>query len=87
MGPGRPETEVLDSTSVLVESVNGISIGDMRDLVRAFQTPAGGFHVIRMDPESGYAAKVVLDAEAAAKAHPAILARHGIPSDRSEDLR
>jgi S1-C subfamily serine protease len=72
---------------ILIDSVNGVRVGDMRDLVRAFEKPQDGFHVIRTDDLTDFGGNIILDAARAAAAHPEILARHGIVSDRSADLR
>jgi hypothetical protein len=59
----------------------------MKDLVKAFEKPQDGFHVIRTDPVTDFNGKIVLNADLAAKAHREILAQHGIPNDRSDDLK
>jgi S1-C subfamily serine protease len=66
-----------------VKSVNGRPIGDMKDLVAAAAVPRDGRQVI----EFGNGSRAVLDAAAAARAQPEILARYGVASDRSADLR
>jgi S1-C subfamily serine protease len=83
----------------VVERVNGIAITEIRDVVRALEAPLGNFHIIetdnhgprneshRSDYDSSHGTRVVLDAKAAARATPEILAQHGIPADRSTDLR
>ncbi|MFA5028715.1 MAG: hypothetical protein WC713_12670, partial [Candidatus Methylomirabilota bacterium] len=76
-----------DFRGLVIDSVNGVPVGNMKDLVKAFDGPAGGFHVLRTDDLTDQGGWIVLDAERAAKAHPGILARNGIPSDRSDDLR
>ncbi len=74
-----------------VTRVNGRLIGNIKDLVAAFESPVSGRHEIELEHYSGYGenkgSRVVLDAAGAAKAMPAILARYGVPSDRSEDLK
>jgi len=74
-----------------VTRVNGRLIGKLTDLVDAFKTPVGGRHEIECEHYSGYGdnkgTRIVLEADAAAKVLPAILARYGVPSDRSDDLR
>ncbi len=74
-----------------VTRVNGRFIGKLMDLVEAFKTPVAGRHEIECEHYSGYAdnkgSRVVLEADAAGKILPAILARYGVPVDRSEDLR
>lgn len=80
---------------VLVEEINGIPITQMRDVPKAFEKPAGRYHVIGKDhPDSAgavdyYAAagvRIILDAEAAQAANARILKRYAIPADRSQDM-
>ncbi|MDP3544474.1 MAG: serine protease [Elusimicrobiota bacterium] len=74
-----------------VTRVNGRLVGNLKDLVAAFDARSGGRHELECEHYSGYGenkgTRVVLDAEQAAKVMPAILARYGVPADRSEDLR
>ena len=74
-----------------VTRVNGRFIGKLTDLVEAFRTPVNGRHEIECEHYSGYGenkgTRIVLDAAAAAKILPAIMARYGVPMDRSEDLK
>lgn len=86
-------------SEMVVERINGIEIADMRDVVRAVASPRGDFHVIetdyhgprgeshRSDYHSSYGTRIVLDAAKAEQATAEILERHGIPRDRSPDLR
>jgi S1-C subfamily serine protease len=85
--PHDVNTGYHDFRSILVESVNGVAISDMKSLVAAFAKPQNGFHVIRTDSITDFNGKIILNAELAAKVHPEILAQHGIPSDRSDDLK
>ena len=74
-----------------VTRVNGRMIGKLTDIIEAFKAPIAGRHDIEFEHYSGYGenkgARIVLDAEAAAKILPAIMARYGVPADRSEDLK
>jgi S1-C subfamily serine protease len=86
-------------SEMVVERINGVDIADMHDVVRAFASPHGGFHVIetdyhgprseshRSDYHSSYGTRIVLDVARAERATTEILEHHGIPSDRSPDLR
>jgi len=65
-----------------VEKVDGRAVGSLKDVVEAVKTPVDGRHVIEFDNGT----RAVLDAAAAAKALPAILARYGAAKDRSPDL-
>jgi S1-C subfamily serine protease len=74
-----------------VTRVNGRTIGKLADLVEAFKNPVDGRHDIELEHYSGYGenkgSRIVLDAATAAKVLPAILARYGVPADRSDDLK
>jgi len=74
-----------------VVKVNGRAIGSLKDLVAAFGSSSGGRHELELEHYSGYGenkgSRIVFDAEKAAKVLPAIMARYGVPSDRSEDLK
>ncbi|MBL0221004.1 MAG: trypsin-like peptidase domain-containing protein [Myxococcales bacterium] len=84
---------------MVVERVNGIEISAIEDVVRALASPQGEFHVIetdfhgprsesqRSDYHSSYGTRIVLDASKTERATAEILEQHGIPSDRSADLR
>ena len=86
-------------SEMVVERVNGIEISEIRDVVRALASPQGKFHVIetdyhgprseshRSDYHSSYGTRIVLDASKTERATAEILEQHGIPSDRSSDLR
>jgi S1-C subfamily serine protease len=86
-------------SDAVVERVNGIEIGDIRDVVRALASPIGMFHVIetdhhgprsesrRVDYHSSYGTRIVLDAARCGRATAEIMEQHGIPHDRSSDLR
>jgi S1-C subfamily serine protease len=84
---------------MVVERINGADIADMHDVARALTTPLGAFHVIetddfgprsesqRSDYHTSYGTRIILDAAKTAQATAEILEHHGIPSDRSPDLR
>lgn len=65
-----------------VEKLNGRPVGDLKAFVAAAASPVDGRQVIEFDNGT----RAVLDADAAAKALPAILARYGAAKDRSPDL-
>jgi S1-C subfamily serine protease len=83
----------------VVERVNDVDITEIRDVLRALEQPQNGFHVIETDFHgsrrasfssdfhNAYGTRIVLDAEKVAAAHKAILEQHGVPHDRSADLR
>ncbi|UPT73785.1 MAG: serine protease [Elusimicrobiota bacterium] len=74
-----------------VTRVNGVLIGSLKDLVAAFEKPLGGRHVLELEHYSGYGenkgTRIVMDADTAAKIMPAVMARYGVPADRSADLK
>jgi len=65
-----------------VAKLNGKEIGDMKAFVEASRHPGGGRQVLEF--ENGM--KAILDATAAEKAMPEIMARYGVGRDRSADL-
>jgi S1-C subfamily serine protease len=65
-----------------VDKMNGKPVRDLKDFVAAAASPADGRQVIEFDNGT----RAVLDAAAAARAMPAILARYGAAKDRSPDL-
>ena len=83
----------------VVERINGVDIVDFRDVPRALEAPLGPYHVIETDYHgprhessrssyhTSYGTRIVLDAAKAARATAEILTQHGIPSDRSADLK
>jgi len=75
-----------DEQNMIVSRVNGQKIHNMKDLVAAFQKPAGKFDVIETDEDSDDGYQIVLAADGIQKANDEILARFKIPSDRSADL-
>ncbi|MBI4054586.1 MAG: trypsin-like peptidase domain-containing protein [Elusimicrobia bacterium] len=73
-------------TDVIVRSVNGRNISQMRDLAEAFRHPQGNYQVVDLEAHATFGTRIVLDASQAQKAHGEILSRYGIAGDRSEDL-
>ncbi|MBA3539345.1 MAG: trypsin-like peptidase domain-containing protein [Deltaproteobacteria bacterium] len=80
----------------VVERINGIEIRHMQDVARAFTKPLGKFHVIEIenhgvraessDYHAAYGNRIVIEADAVAKATPEILEKHGVARARSRDL-
>jgi S1-C subfamily serine protease len=85
--PHKVNVGYHDVEQSIVRSVNGVGIGGMDDLVKAFERPVDGYHLIDMDPEAENGQRIVLDAKEAQKASREILERFGVPSDRSDDLK
>ncbi len=75
-----------DLRGAMVDSVNGRPLSSLKDLVEAFRHPVDGSQIVVFDPVTD-GGRFILDAAKAAAAGPEILAKHGIPGDRSEDLR
>ncbi len=74
-------------SNLIVEKVNGIPITQMKDLIRAFENPQQGRHVIEFDNPAEVGTKIVLDADKSKQATTEILAQNNIPDDRSQDLK
>jgi len=68
--------------SVLIESVDGTNVADLRELIRAIE--GGGGRFVELTSVDGR--KFVIDRPEARARGAAILARFGVPKDRSEDL-
>jgi len=63
----------------LVDSINGIKIQCLEDVIEAFKKPNGDFHIIKFLPHNSVECLKVSEAE---KANEEILKLHGVPSDR-----
>jgi S1-C subfamily serine protease len=63
----------------LVDSINGIKIQCLEDVIEAFKKPNGDFHIIKFLPHNSVECLKVSDAE---KVNEEILKLHGVPSDR-----
>jgi S1-C subfamily serine protease len=69
--------------NLVVRTINGRRIGSLPDVIDAVRHPKDGFHIIETESRL----LIVLDADETRKASPQILARYGLPADRSPDLR
>ena len=67
----------------IIQSVNGIAIKSMHDLVKAFEENKGAYHII----EDKDAYQIILNKSKVEKYGPRILQRYLIRSDRSSDLQ
>ncbi|RKX32771.1 MAG: hypothetical protein DRP22_01695 [Verrucomicrobia bacterium] len=67
----------------VIEKVNGVSIRNLRHLVRLVESSREGFVVFENDRGQ----KIILDRAKVAEATPQILKTYHIPADRSPDLR
>lgn len=63
----------------LVDSINGIRIEKLEDVIRAFEKPNGDFHIIKFLPHNAVEVLKVSDVE---KSNQEILKIHGVKSDR-----
>ena len=68
--------------SMLVKSVDGVDIGDLRELIRAIEGGPGRF----VEIEAFDGRRIVMERAAARVRRDAILDRFGVPRDRSFDL-
>lgn len=59
----------------------------MEDVVKAFEKPSGGYHIIVFDNELHDSETIVLDATKVKKYNQEILNRFKIAKDRSDDLK
>jgi S1-C subfamily serine protease len=71
------------STNDVVDSVNGIAVRNMQQLVQAFKKPQQGYHRIVTE----HYHRIVLHDKECRKKNSAILKRNNISSDRSGDLK
>ena len=71
------------SQNVVISSVNGKRVANMKGLVDAFEAHQGAYHVI--EDTNGFI--ITLDAKKAEEANSGILKRFHIGADRSENLR
>ncbi len=76
-----------DYSNLVVQKVNGVAISELKDLLKAFQKPINGQHVIEFDKAKEVGTKIVLKAEGSKEATEEILRQNNIPSDRSADLK
>jgi hypothetical protein len=72
-----------DMSNLVIERVNGQSIFEMKDLVKAFKSNKGLFHIIEDDAGQ----KIIISREKADRFSKRILDRYKIAEDRSEDLK
>jgi S1-C subfamily serine protease len=63
----------------LVDKINGIRIERLEDVIRAFETPSNGQHVVEFLPKNTFEC---LERAEADKANPEILKTYGIQKDR-----
>lgn len=63
----------------LVDKINGIRIERLEDVIRAFESPSNGQHVVEFLPKNTFEC---LERAEADKAHPNILKTYGIQRDR-----
>ena len=71
-----------DVNDIIISRVNGKPISNMKDLVEAFESNKGKYHII--SDELNY--RLVLDRQRVNENNKSILQKYGINSDRSRDL-
>ena len=71
------------SKNIVISSVNGIQVSTMKDLMNAFESHKGEYHVV--EDTNGFI--LTLDRRKAERANEGILKKYKINEDRSEDLR
>lgn len=76
-----------DLNNMIVDKINGRPVRRLAEAAEALRAPLDGFLVVEFDRATTLNSIMVLDAAAAAAAHPAILERSGVEHDRSADLR
>lgn len=74
-------------SSLVVQKINGITISELKDVIRAFEKPLDGRHVIEFDRAKEVGTRIVLKADGSKEATEEILRQNNIPSDRSADLK
>jgi S1-C subfamily serine protease len=72
-----------DCIAHVVTHVNGRSIGSMRDLTAALDDDSRDYHHILLQPDGR---EIILSKAVLGDRQQAILDRHGVPADRSDDL-
>ena len=77
--PGSVNLYMADEVDGVVDTVNGIPIHRLEDVLKAVEHPIDGYTVITLDNSPK---PIVLDAEEAKRTHPDILKQYGIVSDR-----
>ena len=70
-------------SNLVIERVNGQGISEMKDLVKAFESNKGLFHIIEDD--SGQ--KIIISRDKGNRFSGEILKRYKIAEDRSADLK
>ncbi len=73
-----------DLRDLIVDKVNGRTVGQLEDVREAFRERQGGFHVIEFLPGQG-PARIVLDVEEAQASAPRVRAAYGVTDLRAGD--
>jgi len=72
-----------DCFAHVVTHVNGLAVGNMRDLVAGFEEGRRDYHRIRLQPDDK---EIIISKAVLGDRQQAILDNYGIPADRSDDL-
>jgi S1-C subfamily serine protease len=75
--PDQANTYISELHDKVIDSINGVKIKSLQDVVNAVQKPVGGFHVIRID---GTSFPLVLKASEMDEANRRIGIKYNIPS-------
>lgn len=75
--PDQANTYISELHDKVVDSINGVKINNLNDVVNAVQKPVGEFHVIRID---GTSFPLVLKASEIDEANRRISVKYNIPS-------
>ena len=75
--PDSANTHIQPYVQKVVDTINGMRIESLADVIKAFETPANGHHVIQFMGSQRFE---VIEAEAADRATEEVLTRYGIPA-------
>jgi len=73
--PDRSNTYISETHDKMVTDINGIAINELRDVIRAFEHPVNGYHVINV---KGNSKPLVLKASETAEADSRIMKNYSI---------
>ncbi len=77
----------LGCDGILVKTVNGTKVKNLRHLVELIDGCQDGFICFGVDRGNDWDSRVIVDAKELREAPPGVMSRYQIPADRSEDLR
>ncbi len=77
--PDSINTYISDINDLIVDKINNIKITSLRDVIKAFGSPVGQYHIIEAE---GYNKPIIIKTRDTADANRRILEKYEIPSDR-----